>query len=76
MKPYSFSWRFGNESNVETGEKALHTFDKPGDYTVTLEVNDSALPSQNATAKMMVSIASPLNRIDDILANSMYSQSK
>ena len=70
VKPYSFSWRFGNESNVETGEKALHTFDKPGDYAVTLEVNDSALPSQNATAKMMISIASPLDRIDDILANS------
>ena len=39
LTPYSFVWNFGDGNNgTNTSEKVSHTFDKPGDYNITLSV--------------------------------------
>ena len=62
LAPYSFSWNYGDGSNsTDVGEKASHTFDKPGDYSVNLAAKDSSSPSQNASANMLVTVTSTNN---------------
>ena len=62
LTPYSFVWNFGDGNNgTNTSEKVSHTFDKPGDYNITLSAKDSSTPSQNATANMLVTITSLAN---------------
>ncbi len=36
----SWTWKFGDGSEVSTSEEALHIYKKPGEYTVKLTVND------------------------------------
>ena len=51
--PYSYSWNFGDGNNsTYFGPKIPHTFDKAGNYTVTLIAKDSGIPSQNASANI------------------------
>ena len=72
LTPYSFVWNFGDGNNgTNTSEKVSHTFDKPGDYNITLSVKDSSTPSQNATANMLVTITSPANKteLESLTAN-------
>ena len=65
LTPYSFVWNFGDGNNgTNTSEKVSHTFDKPGDYNITLSAKDSSTPSQNATANMLVTITSPANKTE------------
>lgn len=40
IPPFSYTWEFGDGS-TETGSNPLHTYRQPGDYTVTVTVNDS-----------------------------------
>ena len=64
LTPYSFVWNFGDGNNgTNTSEKVSHTFDKPGDYNITLSAKDSSTPSQNATANMLVTITSHLQMV-------------
>ena len=43
------------------GSKIPHTFDKAGNYTVTLAAKDSGIPSQNASANIVVTIRPTVN---------------
>ncbi|HEY7588797.1 MAG TPA: PKD domain-containing protein, partial [Thermoplasmata archaeon] len=40
-KPYTFVWDFGDRTSEE-GDNVTHAFAKPGNFTVTLTVSDSA----------------------------------
>ena len=63
MAPYSFSWNFDDGGNgTSSGQKVSHTFNKPGNYNITLAAKDSSTPSQNASANMLVTITSPANQ--------------
>jgi PKD domain/Bacterial Ig domain len=73
LAPYSFNWNFGDGSNgTGVGEKVSHTFDKPGNYTITLAAKDSSTPSQNAYATKLVTISSFDNKTgsEPLTANS------
>ena len=60
--PYSYSWNFGDGNNsTYVGPKITHTFDKAGNYTVTLAAKDSGIPSQNASANIVVTIGPTVN---------------
>ena len=48
VSPYSFSWNFG-EGSTGSGSSITHTYSTQGNYTVTLEVQDSASPTPNTT---------------------------
>src|SRR5437867_4408127 len=48
VSPYSFSWNFG-EGSTGSGSSITHTCSTQGNYTVTLEVQDSASPTPNTT---------------------------
>jgi hypothetical protein len=39
-----FDWDFGDGSPGATGETVVHTFEKPGNYTVTGKISSDALP--------------------------------
>ena len=52
------NWEFGGGNGTDSvGQKVLRTFDKPGDYNVTLSAKDSATPSQNTSASMLITIS-------------------
>ena len=40
--PLKITWTFGDDSPTSAEAKPAHTFEKPGSYTVTLDVDDSA----------------------------------
>ena len=63
LAPYSYSWNFGDGTNsTDIGPKVSHTFNEPGNHTITLGAIDSGTPSQNATANMVVTIDSAANQ--------------
>jgi hypothetical protein len=41
LRPYAYSWDFGDGSSKSSLQNPLHRFDKPGQYIITLEANDS-----------------------------------
>ena len=58
-----YSWNFGDGTNsTDIGPKVSHTFNEPGNHTITLGAIDSGTPSQNATANMVVTIDSAANQ--------------
>ncbi len=52
--PYLYSWNFG-DSSVSTGNPVSHSF-TTGNYTVTLTVTDSSVPSETASASETIAI--------------------
>ena len=40
----------------------MHTFDRAGNYTITLDTKDSGTPSQNASANVVVTIGADVNK--------------
>ena len=66
LAPYSYNWNFGDGSNASNstyvGLKVLHTFDRAGNYTITLAAKDSGTPSQNASANVVVTIGADVNK--------------
>ena len=65
--PYSYSWNFGDGNNsTYFGPKISHTFDKAGNYTVTLAAKDSGIPSQNASANIVVTIRPTVNETETV----------
>jgi hypothetical protein len=58
LGPYSLSWDFDDGGNsTEVADKVSRTFDKPGDYNISLAARDSGTPSQDASATMMITIS-------------------
>ena len=55
----------GNNSTY-FGSKIPHTFDKAGNYTVTLTAKDSGIPSQNASANIVVTIGPTVNETETV----------
>jgi PKD repeat protein len=51
--PYSYSWAFGDGTS-STGPTATHAYTQTGNYTVTLNVKDSASNSYNALRTLTV----------------------
>ncbi len=49
----NYTWEFGDGSSSE-GEKTTHIFDSPGDYTVTLTVNDASGNEDSDTLNITV----------------------
>src|SRR6476660_1455224 len=71
LAPYSMNWDFGGAHGTDgVGQKVLRTFDKPGDYNITLFAKDSATPSQNTSASMLITISPAANKTDSELSNS------
>jgi PKD repeat protein len=65
--PYSYSWNFGDGSDgTEVGNKVSHTFDKSGQYTVALAVQDSSIPSQNGSATILVKMSPSINETETL----------
>ena len=59
------NWEFGGGRGTDSvGQKVLCTFDKPGDYNITLSAKDSATPSQNTSASMLITISPAANKTD------------
>ncbi len=44
-------WDFGDSTAVSTGREAFHIYKKPGDYSVTLKVNNSCERTETITIK-------------------------
>ena len=58
LAPYSMNWDFGGGNSTDSvSQKVLRTFDKPGDYNITLSAKDSATPSQNTSASILIIIS-------------------
>ncbi|MFP4157194.1 MAG: immunoglobulin domain-containing protein, partial [Opitutales bacterium] len=55
----SASWDFGDGSSPATGESVTHTFDDPGDFTVTLNLTDSTGAESTDTHQISVGIPVP-----------------
>lgn len=51
--PFTYAWTFGDTTSG-TGAKPSHTYAKPGTYTATVTVTDSAGRSKKASAKVVV----------------------
>ena len=65
------NWDFGGANGTDSvGQKVLRTFDKPGDYNITLFAKDSATPSQSTSASMIITISPAVNKTDSELSNS------
>lgn len=47
----SWQWSFGDSSKVVTSKEALHVFNKPGEYNVTLTVNGVCRESRKVVIK-------------------------
>ena len=63
LAPYSYSWNFGDGNNsTYFGSKVPHAFDKAGNYIITLSAKDSGIPSQNASANVVVAIGADVNK--------------
>jgi PKD repeat protein len=45
--PLKIQWDFGDGSPPSSEAKAVHTYEKPGSYTATLDVDDSAADSDS-----------------------------
>jgi PKD repeat protein len=56
--PYSFSWNFG-DGGTTTAQNPAHTYATPGDYTVTLTVQDSASHSAS-DSHLVIHASAPL----------------
>lgn len=56
--PYSYSWNFGDGSVASSVQDPGHTYQKPGTYTATLTVTDSAEPAQTASASVPIVVNS------------------
>ena len=70
LAPYSMKWDFGDGNSTDNvGQKVLRTFDKPGDYNITLSAEDSGTPSQNTSASMLITISPAANKTDSELSN-------
>lgn len=41
-QPYRFEWHFGDRDQIEVGPTRIHSYDRPGTYTVTLTTTDQA----------------------------------
>ena len=62
LGPYSQSWDFNDGvDNPEIRDNVSHTFDKPGNYNVSLAAKDSSTPTQNASAVVLVTVLPPEN---------------
>ncbi len=57
--PYSFAWNFGDNS-TGTGNPVTHSYNSPGNYTVTLRVTDATAAVAVATALERVSPMPPV----------------
>ncbi len=47
--PTSWSWNFGDKTQIVTTKNAIHTYKKPGKYTVTLTVKNAKGQISKAT---------------------------
>ena len=66
-----YEWRFGDGSNA-TGERATHSYDDPGNYTVGLTVTGPNGTTANASSEVVVAAANATNatlRTDSEAAN-------
>jgi PKD repeat protein len=45
--PLKIQWDFGDGSPPSSEAKPVHTYEKPGSYTATLDVDDSAADSDS-----------------------------
>ncbi|MFC7045623.1 PKD domain-containing protein [Halobacteriaceae archaeon GCM10025711] len=63
----SYEWTFG-DGTAKTGETVEHTYDQPGEYTVTLQVTDDDNQTATATATVNVTNSSgdqrPIARVN------------
>ena len=70
LAPYAYNWDFGEGSNsnnkTSVNANISHTFDKAGNYTVTLAAKDSGIPSQNASANIVVTIRPNVNETETV----------
>lgn len=53
----SYSWDFGDNSTDDSGPSVTHVYNEPGNYTVTLTVNDSFGQTSQQHVEMVVSNA-------------------
>lgn len=54
-----WEWKFGDSSRVSTKREPLHIFEKPGEYTVTLLVNDLCERKETITIKERKEVIDP-----------------
>jgi PKD repeat protein len=59
--PLTFAWSFG-DSGSGTGAKPSHAYAQAGTYTVTLVVSDPSGATSTATAQVVVTGTTPVNR--------------
>lgn len=47
VPPLKIRWDFGDESTPSSEVNPVHTYEKPGSFTVTLDVDDSSADSDS-----------------------------
>ena len=57
MEPYTISWGFDEASDEEDDDTVDHTFDEPGNYTVTATVRDST--GQTVSDSILITVEAP-----------------
>ena len=50
----SYEWEFDDQTPPDNGESATHSYEEPGDYTVTLTVTDDAYGRDSVTVEVEV----------------------
>ena len=58
--PYTYTWDF-DDGSTGTGENPTHSYQYPGDYTVTLTIHDSAGHTATGTASVEITKDSSTN---------------
>lgn len=61
-----WQWNFGDSSAVSSSRESLHIYKKPGEYTVTLKVNNSCEKTQIITIKEKKFVLDP-NKIPKLI---------
>lgn len=62
--PFTYSWNFGDGSATSGVQDPSHTYTKPGTFTATVKVTDSATPAKSASA----SVTTMVNSVGGILS--------